>query len=70
MENNMATFTRSEFKPDDPIFREGAHTFVPPPRPRPAKPLTAPPPTDEEMGEQYSLQRQLEAAPAKLWPAK
>ncbi len=66
----MAKIKHVELNPDDPIFREGPQTFVPPPRPRPAKPLTAPPPTDEEMAEQYSLQRQLEAALAKLWPAQ
>lgn len=66
----MVKVTRGEFKPDDPIFREGPQTFVPPPRPRPAKPLTAPPMSDEEMAEQYSLQRQLEEALARLWPAE
>ena len=66
----MAKLIQREFKPDDPIFREGPQTFVPPPRPRPAKPLTAPPMSDEEMAEQYSLQRQLEAALTKLHPGK
>lgn len=58
----MAKVIWRDLKPDDPIFREGSQTFVPPPRPRPAKPLTAPPMSDDEMAEQYSLQAAMERA--------
>jgi hypothetical protein len=58
----MAKLIWRDLKLDDPIFREGSQTFVPPPRPRPAKPLTAPPMSDEEMAEQYSLQAAMERA--------
>ena len=51
---------RGEFKPDDPIFRGGWSVHSAPRRPAKLQPPLDPPPTDEEMGEQYSLQRQLE----------
>jgi len=63
----MAKVTHVELKPDDPIFREGWTMFSLPPRPQ--VPL-GPPPTAEEMADQYSAQRSLEAALAKLWPAE
>lgn len=50
-----------ELKPDDPIFSEGPQVFVPAPRPAKPQPLLGSPPTDEDMTEQYSVQRQLEA---------
>lgn len=58
----MAKLARSEFKPDDPIFREGWSVFSAPPRPVTPQPPPGPPPTDEEMAEQYSLQQLLERA--------
>lgn len=58
MENDMANFTRGEFKPDDPIFREGWSAHSAPPqaslRPLPADAVT----------EQYTLQRRIERAVA------
>lgn len=53
----MAKVTRGEYKSDHPIFREGWSAHSAPPQP----PL-GPPPTDDGMAEQYSLQRQLERA--------
>ncbi len=64
----MVKSTRVELKPDDPIFSEGPQVFVPAPRPTKASVPLGPPPTAEEMAEQYSAQRSLEAALAKLWP--
>ena len=57
----MVKVTRGEFKPDDPIFREGWTVHNAPPRPATVQPPLGPPPTAEEMTEQYRLQRQLEA---------
>ena len=66
----MVKVSHVELKPDDPIFSEGPQVFVPAPRPAKAAVPLGPPPTDEEMAEQYSAQRSLEAALAKLWPAE
>lgn len=65
--SSMAKVTHVELTPDDPIYSEGPQVFGPAPRPTKASVPLGPPPTADEMAGQYSAQRSLEAALAKLW---